>query len=183
MSQTADKMKEMAAEFMQAQQMFAKHFANLAGGAMGQGAAFSPNDISPDMAKRMQDTFFKAWSDYCDEYMRSPQFLKSMRESMDRSCDFKKQVNDWLNGMHRMFQSPGVEDSDAILQGLRRVEQHVIAATGELTQQLNEVKQRLATLEKGTSAGSSRPAAKKSAVKKTTAQTAATKKTKKTSAK
>ena len=46
------------------------------------------------MLKRFQSAFLDAMARYCDEYMRSPQFLAVMKQSMDGALSLRQQPVD-----------------------------------------------------------------------------------------
>ena len=52
---------------------------------------------SKEAVQQMQRVFFDALAKYCDDFMRSEQFLQMMKETMDRSLAFKQQVDQFLS--------------------------------------------------------------------------------------
>lgn len=117
--------------FSTATEPFARFWTDLLSrmGPAGMAAAANP---SPDAAKQMQRTFFDAFARYCDEFMRSEAFLKSMRETMDRSLAFKKQMDQFLTQAHRGMQSPAKVDFDDLSTLLRNIEQRLLARLAAL---------------------------------------------------
>src|SRR5262245_18445741 len=51
-----------------------------------------PGVMTPDAMRRMQSAFFDAMAQYAEQYMRSPQFLESMKKSMDQALEFRRQM-------------------------------------------------------------------------------------------
>lgn len=82
--------------------------------------------MSPEAAKQMQRVFLDALAKYCDDFMRSEQFLAMMKEAMDRSLAFKQQVDQFLTQLHRGVQAPSKTDVDDISGLLRSIEANVL---------------------------------------------------------
>ena len=89
-----DPFAEATRQFTQGQSQFLKMWTDFAGKMGGAGVSFSPESTPPDVAKEMRATFFKALSEYCDQYMRSPAFLDSWKKAMDGAIDFRRQMNE-----------------------------------------------------------------------------------------
>ena len=60
----------------------------------------------------------KWWSDYCSRFMRSPEFLAAMRNSMAAVTESRKQANDMLGEMQHVLQGATREDIDRLTQRL-----------------------------------------------------------------
>ena len=128
--------------------------------------ASPPGMPTPDGARQMRTAFFRAWADYCDELMRSPEFLETMKQSMAGAVEFRRQLNESLGKMHHEFQGTSRQDVDHLMQSMAHVERRVLNAVEGLSDQLEEVNARLDALEgaAGTGAARKRPAPKKKAV-------------------
>ncbi len=167
----------------------AEPFARAWGDFMSQfgmaGAAGSSNEAptpswSDEAMKQMQRTFLDALAKYCDEFMRSPQFLNMMKQSMDNALSFKQHVDRFLTEAHRSVHSPSIGDVDDIVGLLRTIEDRVIQRIDVLETRLRDVegpaRGKSAKRKTGSSAGSKvtrkkpdskKPGSKKPAAAKT----------------
>jgi hypothetical protein len=82
---------------------------------------------SKEAVQQMQRVFFDALAKYCDDFMRSEQFLKMMKETMDRSLAFKQQVDQFLSQVQRGMQSPAKADMDDLGGLLRSIEERLLS--------------------------------------------------------
>src|SRR4029079_6146309 len=85
------------------------------------GVAFSPDSDPPEAGKQVRGAIFGAMSQYADQFMRSPQFLGMMKQSLDASIAFRKQINDFLTQLHHSTQSVAQQDIDSLLLSVRHV--------------------------------------------------------------
>lgn len=116
------------------------------------GAGAGPS-LSQDSQKQMQRIFFDAMAKYFDDFMRSEQFLKMMKETMDRSLAFKQQVDSFLTQLYRGVQAPAKADVDDISGLLRSIEANVLDRLGSLESKVAAVEDKRRT---GRGAGASR---------------------------
>lgn len=79
-----------------------------------------------ETAKHMQRIFFDAMAKYCDEYMRSEQFLNMMKQTMDRSLAMKQQIDQFLSQAQRGMQAPVKGDVDDMASLMRSFEERVL---------------------------------------------------------
>lgn len=94
---------------------------------------------SPDIAKQMQKAFFDGMGKYCDEYMRSEQFLKMMKDTMDRSLAFKQQVDQFLNQCYASTMTPSRPDVADLAGIMRSIEERILARLSQLEQRVAAV--------------------------------------------
>jgi hypothetical protein len=92
----------------------------------------APADASRDAARHMQRIFFDAMAQYFDDFMRSEQFLRMMKESMDRSLQLKQMVNQFLAQAHRQAQSASTTDVDDLAGCLKSIEDRILARIDRL---------------------------------------------------
>lgn len=116
------------------------------------GAGAGPS-MPHESQKQMQRIFFDAMAKFCDDYMRSEQFLQMMKESMDRSLAFKQQVDSFLTQLYRGAQAPAKADVDDISGLLRSIEANVLDRLSSLESKVAAVEDQRRT---GRSAGASR---------------------------
>ena len=100
-------------------------------------AAWMP---TPEMAKRMQSAFLDAMTTASEQYMRSPQFMESMKSSFDSALQMRRQMEDYLRrNVGDAARTPG--DAEAsVVAALHEME-------GRLNRRLDELADRIDRLE------------------------------------
>jgi hypothetical protein len=119
-------------------QFWTDMFSRMGGGAFPGGS--TPGMPNADVAKQMQKAFFENMAKYCDEYMRSEQFLQMMKQSMDRSLAFKQQMDQFLNQCYASSMAPSRTDVTDLAGLMRSVEERILA-------RLNQLEDRVAAVE------------------------------------
>jgi hypothetical protein len=99
----------------------------------------------PEVVRQMREGVFRALASSWDEFMRSPQFLQSMKEWMENAVNFRKMTNELLGKVRNEVQAPSREDIDAILVSLRHLEERVLDTFGKFSTDIREIKQALQT--------------------------------------
>lgn len=123
--------------------MFTRMWADFAGKMAMSGLSFAPDATAPEAARQIRNSIFEAMTHYCDEYMRSPQFLEAMKQSLDATMLARQQFNAFLTRMHHEMQGTAREDIDALMLTIRHVETRVLDRMDELTVRLDELTRRL----------------------------------------
>ena len=95
---------------------------------------------SPDMFRKGRANLLQAWSDWCEQLMRSSAFLEAQKQFMNGNLAFRKQLRTNLRRMQRQLQIAGREDIDALAAAVRRSQRRVL-------DQLEETSERLQSLE------------------------------------
>ena len=145
--ETPDPFSEATRQFTEGQNQFARMWTDFAGKMASSGFSFSPESTPPESAKEMRATFFKAWSEYCDQYMRSPEFLESWKKAMDGAIQFRQQMNESLGRLHHEFQGTSRQDIDHLMQALSHLERRLVANHERSAQQIEEMAERIKELE------------------------------------
>lgn len=173
MSDEEDPFDNMTRRMTDAQNLFSKMWTDMGAKLMDAGMASAPGMPTPDGARQMRTAFFRAWADYCDELMRSPEFLETMKQSMAGAVEFRRQLNESLGRMHHEFQGTSRQDVDNLMQSMAQVERRVLNAVEGLSDKLEMVNARIDALEGRAGSGASRakagrkqPAPKKKAASK-----------------
>ncbi len=111
---------------------------------MGAGAFTPPRTSSPtdDMMKQMRQAFFDSWAKYCEEFMRSEQFLSMMKKSMDGALAFRTQLNEFMTKALHEKQMPARSDTDSILLVLRSLEERVLDRIEKLSDRVGNLETR-----------------------------------------
>ena len=186
-----DPFAEAARQFTQGQNQFQKMWTDFASKMGMAGVSFSPDTTPPDAARAMRSTFFKAWSEYCEQYMRSPEFLDSWKKAMDGAIQFRRQMNQSLGQMHHDFGGTSRQDVDHLMQSMTHLERRLVdsqeraaASVEKMAKSIAALEEKLAAAEKNRAAAPAakskrtpkRKAVKKTAAKKKTAKKKAPKK-------
>jgi len=85
-----------------------------------------PPGASNEMLKQMQRVFLDAMAKYCDDFMRSEQFLSMMKQTMERSLAFKQQLDQFLANLQKGVQAPARADIDDLAGTLLKIEERVL---------------------------------------------------------
>lgn len=141
-----DNMEQFDEAWMHNADMFTRMWADLASKMAMSGFSVASGSTPPEAARQMRGTFFKTMAEYADEYMRSPQFLDNMRQSMDGALKLRKQVNEFLTEVQHEFQAPARSDIDSLMLGLRHMETRVLDRMEELAARLDTFEHKIEEL-------------------------------------
>jgi hypothetical protein len=132
---------------------FARLWTDFASKMVGTGLSFPPQSATPEAARQMRSAWLKAWGEYCDQFMRSPEFQNTVRQSLGASIEMRKQMNEFLGRLHHEFQSVSRQDVDELMIEMRRLEQRIIDGQERLLERVERLSSRLRALEEGGSPG------------------------------
>jgi hypothetical protein len=115
--------------------------------------AAAPSSISaastpPDAAREVRSAILNAWSEYWQQFMRSKEFLETLKQSTDSAVQTRKQFNEWLGQFQHEFQGVSRQDIDQLMRMMRHVEQRSVDGLERVVDQLERVADRLEALEK-----------------------------------
>lgn len=110
--------------------------------------SFSPQQTAPEAFRQIRSAQLGAWGDYLQQMMRTPEFLGMMKQGMAMNIQFRKQISDFLAEVQHEFQGVSRKDVDQLMLSMRHLEQRIVEGVEQVSDQLTEVEQRLATLEK-----------------------------------
>jgi len=133
---------EKFGETFKGAEKFARVWYDFAASMTNAGMSAAGED-PPEAAKQMRSAFLKAMSDYCDEYMRSPEFLEGMREAMDRSIELRRELNAFMGRLHHEFQGTSRQDVDHIMQAIRHVETRMLDSIARIDSRFDELEARI----------------------------------------
>jgi hypothetical protein len=138
---------------------FTKMWSEFASKMATAGVSFNPQSPPPEAARQIRDAMFDAMSKYCEEFMRSPQFLESMKDSMDASMAFRQQLNTFLTRAHHEMQGVAQEDMEGLYQAMDDLERRIDSRFQSLEGRIVELIEKVDRL-KPQAEASSRPASK-----------------------
>lgn len=108
-------------------------------------AAFvtSPDSAPPEVVRQIRSGIFQAVAQAWEEFMRSPEFLESMKRLMDNAIAFRKMSNELLTKAHHELRGTSRADTDGILLALRHMEERMLGSVEELNRRLDAVERKL----------------------------------------
>jgi len=101
----------------------------------------------PDAAKSVRAAALSAMSQYAQQFMRSQQFMEMMKQSMDASIAWQRQMNDFLTKAHHAGESVARSDLSDLHQSVRHLEQRTLDQMEQLAAKLDQISQRLDAIE------------------------------------
>jgi len=159
MSDDADRLKDQA-------DAFAAMWADLASRMGPSGPASGARVPPPDAARQVRDTMFEAMSAYCDRFMRSPEFLGQLKQSLDGAIEVREQLNAFLTQVRHDTQGVSLQDIDGLRQAIEGL-QHVIAERiGRVDERLDAIEARLKNPPARTTSTKAKPASTRRAQSK-----------------
>ncbi len=106
-------------------------------GAAAPGYGWMP---TPEVMKRMQSAWFDAMAEYADQYMRSPQFLESMKRSMEQAVGLRQQMEEFLkSSMGASLKTAGPGATTEILSAIARIESGMRTEMASLAERLSRL--------------------------------------------
>lgn len=153
---------------------------------------YSPEKPPPDELKKVRQGMLRSISQSWEAYMRSPEFLQAMRETMNNSIQWQKWTKENSRKFHQAAGSASKDDMQGVMVAIQHVERRVLDCLDEMQTKVNsmqveldgiqeegnmslelyqqEVLERLAKLEKslanGTAKAANPPAPKSQPAKK-----------------
>jgi hypothetical protein len=111
------------------------------------GLSFQSDQSPPDAARHVRDVTLDAFGRETDKYMRSPQFLQAIKQTLDTSIAARKQLNTFLTQAHHSVQGVSKQDLDALSLSVRQLQTRVLDRLEQLIERVDDVSQRLNALE------------------------------------
>lgn len=136
MSDNFEKTAEQAAAF---QKIWMDSMSKL----MQTAFTFGSNSPPPDVLKEIRSGIFQALAHSWEDFMRSPQFLESMKQWMDNAINFRKVSNDFLAKARNEMQSPSRDDIDTVMLTVRHIEKRLLDRMEDLANKITELNHRL----------------------------------------
>ena len=101
---------------------------------------FGPDSAPREVLQQIRGGIFQALAKAWEEFMRSPQFLDSMRQWMESAVTFRKMTNDFLSKARNDMQAPSRQDIDTVILALRHMEKRLLDRTEELSREIEGLK-------------------------------------------
>src|ERR1041385_5366335 len=103
---------------------------------------FGSNSPPPDVLKQIRSGIFQALAQSWEEFMRSPQFLESMKQWMDNAINFRKMSNDFMAKVRNEMQAPSRDDIDTVMLTVRHMEKRLLDRMEDLSSRIAELNNR-----------------------------------------
>ena len=103
-----------------------------------------PQAIPPGAVLEMRSAVLDACTRFWDQFLRSPQFLAMMQQSMTACINWRKQINDCLGELRHEFQEARCQETEQIMLAQRHREQRILDVVENLGTRLDEIAARLA---------------------------------------
>jgi hypothetical protein len=136
----------MNGSFEQAQQLGAL-WLEMATKMMSAGISTDPQSAPPEATRRLRDLSLDALGQQTDKYMRSPQFLEMVKQSLDAQIAFRKRLNEFFTQAHHGVQGVAKQDVDDLFLSMRHMETRVLDRVEQLCARLEQISVRLEALE------------------------------------
>ncbi len=107
--------------------------------ALGGGAAPA---VPLEATAPMRRALFDALSQHADQFLRSEQFLKSLKQSLDNALAWQQMMNQVLQKGLASAQLPSRVETDHIVLLVRGMEDRLLARLDELSQRIDKLEKR-----------------------------------------
>ena len=98
---------------------------------------------SPELVRKCRADLMQTWSDWCEQWLRSPAFLDAQKQLLSGNLAARKQFRAVLRQMQRELQFAGREDIDALEAAIRRSERRVLDQLEETSAQLRALEAKI----------------------------------------
>ncbi len=119
----------------------------------------------PEVLKQIRSGIFAALAQSWDEFMRSPQFLDSMKQWMETAISFRKMSNEFMGRVRNELQAPSRDDTDTLMLNIRHMEKRLLDRIDDLAAELKTLREQVSVAPSGKKAPAA-AARRKAAVSK-----------------
>jgi hypothetical protein len=105
--------------------------------------AFGNNSPPPDVLKQIRSGIFQALAQSWEDFMRSPEFLESMKQWMETAINFRKMSNDFMAKVRNEIQAPSRDDIDTVMLTVRHMEKRLLDRVEDLAVKIAQIDSRL----------------------------------------
>ena len=138
MNENSEDPKQTAEQWAAFQKIWTDTFAKM----MQLGSSYSPEAAPPEFLRQMRSGIFQALSQSWDQFLRSPQFMESMKQWMEQAVSFRKMTNDFFTKVRHETQGTAQQDVDAVLLALQQLETRLLNRVDELASEVEALKKR-----------------------------------------
>ena len=138
MNEDSEDPKQTAEQWAAFQKIWTDTFAKM----MQVGFSYSPEAAPPEFLRQMRSGIFQALSQSWDQFLRSPQFMESMKQWMEQAVSFRKMTNEFFTKVRHETQGTAQKDVDAVLLALQQLETRVLNRVDGLAAEVEASKKR-----------------------------------------
>jgi hypothetical protein len=109
--------------------------------------AATPRATPPEAAREIRSASLRAWDEFWEQMMRTPEFLQSMQQSLAANIAIRKQFSDLMGQVQHEFQGVSRQDMDQLMRALRSVEHRISDGLDRIGDRVDELHRRLGALE------------------------------------
>ncbi|EDY81166.1 hypothetical protein VDG1235_783 [Verrucomicrobiia bacterium DG1235] len=102
---------------------------------------YSPENPPPDELKKMRKGILDVISASWEDFMRTPQFMEIMRDTLNNSMAWQSYTKDNVNRMHDVTQTASKQDVDSLLLAIRHIEKRLLDRVEGLQDDLAEMRE------------------------------------------
>lgn len=110
---------------------------------------YSPQNPPPDELKKVRQGVLKVISRTWEDYMRSPEFLDAMRDTMNNSIRWQKWSKDNSRKFHQTMGSASKDDMQGVMVAIQHVERRVLDCLDEMQTQVNKMQAEMDGMQEG----------------------------------
>jgi len=107
---------------------------------------YSPSNTPPEELKKVRQRMLGAISKSWEDFMRTPQFMEMMRESLNNAVKWGAGAKEGANRMHETMGTAAKQDIDGVLLAIRHVEKRVLDGIETLQETIEGLQNDLSTL-------------------------------------
>jgi hypothetical protein len=90
--------------------------------------------------RQIRGGIFQALTDSWQTFMRSPEFLGTMKQGMEQAVTFRKKSHVLMGKIRNEMQAPSCEDIDTIMLTVRHMEKRLLDRIDQLSAQISGAK-------------------------------------------
>jgi hypothetical protein len=124
----------------------AQLWANMVSSAMAACQPWAGSTASPELIRQGRSASVKAWSDYWEQFLRSPAFLEAQQQCMAGSVESKRMVRECLGRLNHELELATSKDIDEVMVAMRRLERRLLEQFEQLNERLNRLSAQLDAL-------------------------------------
>ena len=101
--------------------------------------AFAAMSSTPDLLRQIRSDVFQSLAESWENFMRSPQFLDTMKQMMEQTIAMRKAANEFVGKARHEMQAPSREDLDAVMLFVRHMEKRLLDRLDDLSTQVDRL--------------------------------------------
>lgn len=118
---------------------FQKLWAECVTKSIQAGMAFAAMPPTPDLLRQIRSDVFQSLAESWENFMRSPQFLDTMKQMMEQTIAMRKAANEFVGKARHEMQAPSREDLDAVMLFVRHMEKRLLDRLDDLSTQVDRL--------------------------------------------